>query len=71
VILGDALVTAALEGAEATGGFVEPATAEPLRGIPAPGSRADNLAQAAMDEATESSVEATVIQPGDGRAGGI
>jgi trk system potassium uptake protein len=71
VILGDALVTAALEGAEATGGFVEPATAEPLRGIPAPGSRADALVQAAMDEADESSVEATIVQPGDGRAGGI
>ena len=34
IILGDALVTAAVDGAEATNGFVEPPTAEPLRGAP-------------------------------------
>jgi trk system potassium uptake protein len=36
IILGDALVTAAIEGPEATNGFVEPATAEPIRGGLAP-----------------------------------
>jgi trk system potassium uptake protein TrkA len=33
-ILSDALVTAAVEGVEATGGFVEAPTAEPMRGKP-------------------------------------
>jgi trk system potassium uptake protein len=71
IILGDALVLAALEGAEATNGFVEPATAEPLRGAPAPGSRGDREAQAAMDAAEEPAAEATIIQGGDGREGGF
>jgi trk system potassium uptake protein len=48
VILSDALVTATLEGADATGGDVLPPTAEPMRGAPAPGSRADQRAQAAL-----------------------
>jgi trk system potassium uptake protein TrkA len=34
VLLGDALVKAATEGAEATNGWVQPPTAEPLRGAP-------------------------------------
>jgi trk system potassium uptake protein len=38
VLLADALVKAAAEGAEATNGWVQPATAEPLRGAQAPGS---------------------------------
>ena len=37
IILGDALVMAAQNGAEATNGFVEPATAEPRRLRPRPG----------------------------------
>lgn len=41
VILSDALIEATLHGAEATNGFVQPPTAEPLRGAPAPGSRAE------------------------------
>jgi trk system potassium uptake protein len=52
VILSDALVTAALEGAEATDGNVLPATAEPLRGAPPPGTSAHEQARAAA-EATE------------------
>ena len=40
VILADALVVAATQGAEATSGAVEPATAEPRRGMPPAGSRA-------------------------------
>jgi trk system potassium uptake protein len=71
VILGDALVTATLEGAEATGGFVEPATAEPLRGAPAPGSRADQEAQVAMDAAEDVTADAEVIAGGEGRDGGF
>ena len=67
IILGDALVVAALEGADATNGFVEPPTAEPIRGAPVPGSRADAEAQAAMDAEEELAGEATVLGPGDGR----
>jgi len=73
IILGDALVVAAIEGAEATNGFVEPPTAEPLRGAPVPGSLADDRAQAAQraeDDAGETS-EANVIQPADGTEGGL
>jgi len=47
VVLADALVTAASEGAEATGGAVLPATAEPRQGIPPAGSRAASAAAAA------------------------
>jgi trk system potassium uptake protein TrkA len=73
IILGDALVVAAIEGAGATNGFVEPPTAEPLRGAPVPGSLADDRAQAAQraeDDAGETS-EANVIQPADGTEGGL
>ncbi|HEX2222363.1 MAG TPA: TrkA family potassium uptake protein [Candidatus Limnocylindria bacterium] len=48
VILSDALITAAQHGAEATNGFVEAPTAEPLRGAPVPGSRADTRVRAAI-----------------------
>ena len=71
IILGDALVTATLEGAEATNGFVEPPTAEPLRGAPPPGTRADQEAQAAMDKAEDVTAEAEVVGGGDGRDGGF
>ena len=67
IILGDALVVAALEGAEATNGFVEAPTAEPIRGAPVPGSRAHADAQAAMDLEEELAGEATLLGPGDGR----
>jgi trk system potassium uptake protein TrkA len=72
IILGDALVVAAIEGAEATNGFVEPPTAEPLRGAPVPGSLADDRAQAAQraEEGGKPS-EDSVIQPADGTEGGL
>lgn len=50
VILADALVVAATQGAEATKGAVEPPTAEPRQGIPPPGSRAAANAKRAMEE---------------------
>ena len=72
IILGDALVTAAVEGAEATNGFVEPPTAQPLRGKPAAGSLAtkDAVASAEADEEALPA-EPSIIQPGDGREGGF
>jgi trk system potassium uptake protein TrkA len=48
-ILSEALVTAAAEGAAATNGMVEEPTAEPMRGAPPPGSRADAEAEAAVE----------------------
>ena len=71
VFLGDALVLAAQEGAEATNGFVEPATAQPRRIAPVAGSAADVRAQAAMDAAEDVTAEANIVQPGDGREGGM
>ncbi|MGH2418432.1 MAG: potassium channel family protein [Candidatus Limnocylindria bacterium] len=71
IILGDALVLAAQEGAEATNGFVEAATAQPRRSAPAAGSAADDRTQAAMDVAEDVTAEATIVQPGDGREGGM
>ena len=78
IILGDALVVAAVDGAEATNGFVEPPTAEPIRGAPPPGSLAEGEAIAAIEaedsgeeEAAGEPAEASVVQPGDGREGGF
>ena len=48
VILTRALVTAAIEGAEASGGMVQAPTAEPMRGAPPSGSLAHAQAQAAI-----------------------
>ena len=72
IILGDALVTAAIEGAEATNGFVEPPTAQPLRGKPAAASPAtrDAVASAEADEEALPA-EPSIVQPGDGREGGF
>ncbi|HET9417466.1 MAG TPA: TrkA family potassium uptake protein [Candidatus Limnocylindria bacterium] len=68
IILGDALVTAAVEGAEATNGFVEVPTAEPIRGAPLPGSLADEEAKAALEAGDgEAAADAHVVQPGEGR----
>lgn len=50
VILSDALVLAAMEGAEATDGEVLPPTAEPIQGAPTPGTRAHEIARAAARE---------------------
>ncbi|HEX6140401.1 MAG TPA: NAD-binding protein, partial [Candidatus Limnocylindria bacterium] len=73
VILADALVEAAINGADATNGAVLPPTAEPLRGAPVAGSKAARQAKAAAasappeavtaDEPAEASVQA------DGEAG--
>jgi trk system potassium uptake protein len=72
IILGDALVTAATEGAEATNGFVEAPIAQPLRGAPPPGSLAAEEARVAVEAEEEASpAEATVVQPGEGREGGF
>jgi trk system potassium uptake protein TrkA len=46
-ILSEALVTAAVEGAAATNGMVEEPTAEPMRGAPPHGSRAEAEAESA------------------------
>ena len=51
VILADALVKAAAEGAEATDGQVLPPTAEPLRGAPVQGSKAAEVAAEEMEQA--------------------
>jgi trk system potassium uptake protein TrkA len=51
VMLADALVVAATDGAEATDGAVEPPTAEPRLGMPPAGSRAAAQAAAAIEEA--------------------
>ena len=69
IILGDALVAAAQDGAEATNGFVEPPTAEPRRIPAASGSAADARVQRAMDAAEDVTADATVIQPGEGHGG--
>jgi trk system potassium uptake protein TrkA len=62
VILADALVVAAHDGAEATDGAVEPPTAEPRQGVPPQGTRAAAIAEAAIDKAS-------VQTPADGEAG--
>ena len=49
-ILSGALATAAAEGAAATNGMVEEPTAEPMRGTPPAGSRAEAVAEAAVSE---------------------
>lgn len=48
IILSEALLTAAAEGAAATHGMVEEPTAEPMRGAPPTGSRAAVAAEAAI-----------------------
>ena len=65
IILGDALVTAAVDGAEATNGFVEPATAEPLRGAPQAGVLPP------PDEPPTEGDATAVITPADGQEGGF
>ena len=70
IILGDALVVAALEGPEATNGFVEAPTAQPLRGAPPPGSLADEEARAAL-AAGDGPSDRSVVQPADGSEGGL
>ncbi len=50
VLLSNALILAATDGADATDGAVGAPTAEPLHGMPAPGTRAEAIARAAIDE---------------------
>jgi trk system potassium uptake protein len=71
IILGDALVLAATDGAEATNGFVEAPTAQPMRGAPGQPDRTRAAADARrIAEAEEQDAsDATVVQPGDGRGG--
>jgi hypothetical protein len=73
LILGDALVTATVEGADATNGFVMPPTAEPIRVAPGSAPPATDEARAAMDADDGSAAveDATVVQPGDGQEGGL
>lgn len=58
LIMADALEVAALQGAEATNGSVEPPTAEPLRGAPVAGTLAAEQAREAI-EADDSEPAAT------------
>jgi len=71
IILADALVVAAREGAEATNGFVEPPTAEPRHRAHAPNAAANRQVREAMDAAEDQTAEATIVQPGDGQQGGL
>ena len=64
IILGDALVTAAVEGAEATNGFVEAATAEPLRGAPQAG-----VLMPPDELAVDDGDAAAAVGPADGQEG--
>ncbi len=50
VLLSDALIRAATDGPESTGGAVAAPTAEPLRGAPTPGTQAAAIARAAIDD---------------------
>ena len=63
VILADALVVAAIDGAEASDGQVMPPTAEPLRGAPVEGSKAARQASEHMTRAsaTESEPDAAAL----------
>jgi trk system potassium uptake protein len=70
IILADALALAAVEGPEATNGFVEAPIAQPLRGAPPPGSLADEEARAAL-AAADAEPERSVVQPADGSEGGL
>ena len=71
-ILSDALVLAAMQGAEATNGEVLPPTAEPLQGAPTPGTRAHEIARAAalaeegveLDESDEADAEPEAARVG-------
>lgn len=69
VILSDALVLSAMEGAEATDGEVLPPTAEPIQGAPTPGSRAHAIARAAARE--EEGVELENGEPETARVGTV
>ncbi len=68
VLLSDALIRAATDGPESTDGAVAAPTAEPLRGAPAPGTRAEAIARAAIgDDGTLHNLEPAAT--GDGEEG--
>jgi trk system potassium uptake protein TrkA len=71
VLLGDALVKAATEGAEATNGWVQPPTAEPLRGAPWHGSHERvTAADAPRPDATrQDASQSEASQPDAGEQG--
>ncbi len=69
IILGDALVVAAQEGAEATNGFVEAATAEPRRIAPGPGATPIEEVTPQTSPDDPEGHDATIVQPTDGRGG--
>jgi trk system potassium uptake protein TrkA len=79
VILTDALVTAAREGAEATNGAVEVPTAEPMRISPLVAGftlrsdpRGEDQVGSAESSAAESDLpSADIVQPRDGQSGGL
>lgn len=76
VILSDALVKAAIEGADATNGFVQPPTAEPRGFSPVAGAAARTgpataPATNAEPGAPASGEQATAVVPGDARDGGM
>jgi trk system potassium uptake protein TrkA len=64
VILAEALVRAAADGAEATDGQVLPPTAEPLRGAPVVGSKAARQADAEIAESPERADTAETAEEG-------
>lgn len=68
VILADALVEAAVNGADATGGAVLPPTAEPLRGAPVAGSKAARQAKAAVAAAPAEAATADEAAEASGQA---
>src|SRR6188472_2305164 len=63
VILADALVVAAIDGAEASDGQVMPPTAEPLRGAPVEGSKAARQASEHMTRASATESEPDAAAP--------
>jgi trk system potassium uptake protein len=80
VILSNALITAAREGPEATNGQVEAPTAQPMKFSPVTSgtaprgpSRDDDRAptDGAPATAQEAQRDADIVQPGDGRSGGL
>jgi trk system potassium uptake protein TrkA len=78
VILSKALITAAREGPEATNGEVEAPTAQPMKFSPVTSGvaartapRGDDSAGTDAAAAEGAQADADVVQPGDGRSGGL
>lgn len=71
IILGDTLVKAAIDGAEATNGFVEPATAEPMRVAGATMTVMDDVDPTPVTTGDETPDPNAVVAPADGQDGGL